>query len=121
MLITILISLGFLLLLGLIMIKGSYDRLHPNQVPELYQLPIVKLLLKWVIFVFIAYAGFLIFYSWKLFFVLLILGILTARFTTVIFWDVVLGAIFGDKRTRHQPQGGKRKTGLSSRKKSTIR
>lgn len=97
MLATLLISLGFLLLLGLLMIKGSYERLNGPEIPNLYQIPTVKLILKLSIFLFIAYAGFFIFYNWKLFLVLLVIGILTARFTTVVFWDVVLGALFSDK------------------------
>ncbi len=99
---TVLVSLGFLLLLGLIMIKGSYERLSTFDIPELYQVPTVNLLLKLSILLFIAYSGFFIFFNWKLFLILLVIGILTARFTTVVFWDVVLGAIFGDKTTRKQ-------------------
>ncbi|GAB6181339.1 hypothetical protein JCM14036_26580 [Desulfotomaculum defluvii] len=94
MLVPVLISLGFLLLLGLIMIKGSYERLNSREIPKLYQLPTVKQILKLSIFLFVTYAGFFIFYNWKLFLLLLIVGILTARFTTVIFWDIVFSAIF---------------------------
>ena len=107
MLATVLICLGFLLLLGLIMIKGSYERLNNQDVPPLYQVPKVNLILRLSIFLFIAYAGFFIFYNWKLFLVLLVVGILTARFTTVVFWDVVFGALFGEKNARHT--GNKRR------------
>lgn len=94
---TVLLALGFLLVLGLVMIKGSYERLPGKAIPEVYQEPKVKFLLKISIFLFIGYSGFMIFYNWKLFLCLLIGGILTARFSTVIFWDVVFGALFGQR------------------------
>ncbi|AQS59187.1 hypothetical protein [Desulforamulus ferrireducens] len=100
MLATVLISLGFLFLIGLIMIKGSYERLNNQDIPPVYQHPTVNFILRLSIFLFIGYAGFFIFYDWKLFLVLLVVGILTARFTTVVFWDVVFGALFGDKNAR---------------------
>lgn len=100
MLASVLISLGFLLLLGLIMIKGSYERLNNQERPELYQIPTVKQILKLSLFLFVAYAGFFIFYNWKLFLILLVVGILTARFTTVILWDILFSTIFGNRTSQ---------------------
>lgn len=102
MLATVFIALGFLLVLGLVMIKGSYERLQAKAIPEVYQVPTVKLILKISIFLFIAYSGFLIFFNWKLLLILLLGGILTARFTTVIFWDVFFGTVFREQATKIQ-------------------
>ncbi|SHE38329.1 hypothetical protein [Desulforamulus putei] len=90
----IIVSTVFLLILGLVMTKGTHEKDNIQETPLVYRNPTVQYILKLSILLFIGFSGFLLFYDWKLFIGLLFVGILTAKFTTIPIWDKLFYVLF---------------------------
>ncbi|MCL5780047.1 hypothetical protein P378_13375 [Desulforamulus profundi] len=110
----IIVSMVFLLILGLVMTKGIHDKDNIKETPLVYRNPTVQFILKLSILLFIGFSGFILFYNWKLFAGLLVGGILTAKFTTVWIWDKVFHALFAPQT---EPLQQKKAAGKEKSKK----
>lgn len=94
MTIKVVLSVMFLLIIGLVMVKGISEKDKLQNVHTVYSSNTVQFILRLSIWLFIGYAGFMLFYDWKLFLVLLFVGILTAKFTTVPLWHKFFSLFF---------------------------
>jgi hypothetical protein len=78
MIIDIILSIIFLLLLGLTIINGRYAKAGIGEKPLIYTSVVVQFFLNISMLAFIGLSIFLLFfYSWKLFLALLLIGFLT--------------------------------------------
>ena len=80
----ILLTVIFLVLLGLTMLKGRYVKAGIGEVPLVYKSVVVQFVLNISMLLFLGLSIFLIFfYSWKLFLLLLLIGFITEAFIIV--------------------------------------
>lgn len=87
----IILSIIFLALLGLTILKGRYFRAGIGETPLAYQSIIVQFILNIAFLLFFGLSIFLIFfYSWKMFLLLLLIGFITEAFIIVPMLERVL-------------------------------
>lgn len=80
----IVLSIVFLLLLGLTMLRGRYAKAGIGETPLVYESVVVQFILNIFVLLFLGLNIFLIFfYSWKLFLLLLLIGFVTEAFIIV--------------------------------------
>lgn len=85
------LSIAFLILLGLTMLKGRYVRAGIGETPLAYQSTIVQFILNISLLLFLGLSVFLIFfYSWKFFLLLLLIGFITEALIIVPLIERVL-------------------------------
>lgn len=80
----IVLSMGFLIVLGLAILQGRYAKAGVGETPLIYKSVIVQFILNISLLLFLGLSIFLIFfYSWKFFLILLLIGFLTEAFIIV--------------------------------------
>ncbi len=88
------LSVTFLVLLGLAILKGRYVRAGIGETPLMYKSVIVQFILNIAFLLFLGLCIFLIFfYSWKFFLLLLLIGFITEALVIVPLIERVLFTI----------------------------
>lgn len=95
MTVDIIISIIFLLLLGLTIINGKYSKAGIGEKPLAYKSVIVQFILNISTLVFIGLSIYLLFfYNWKLFLVLCFVGFLTESLIIIPIIEMGLSLLF---------------------------
>ena len=80
----IIVSTMFLIFLGLSIIKGRYAKAGIGEIPMIYESMFVQFILSISVLVFLGLSVFLLlFYSWKLFILLLAVGFIFENFIII--------------------------------------
>lgn len=104
MTIYIIISIIFLLLLGLTIIHGRYAKAGIGETPLLYQSVIIQFFLNISMLTFFGLSVFVLFYNWKLLLLLLLVGFLTENFIIIPIIERVLGLIYINLSSKDKKQ-----------------
>lgn len=84
------IPIAFLVLLGLTIIRGRYEKAGIGEIPLLYQSVVIQFFLNISFLLFLGLSLFLLFYKWKLFLMLLATGFLIEALVIVPIIEKVL-------------------------------
>jgi len=90
MITNIILSLIFLILLGLTILHGRHAKAGIGETPIIYQSVVVQFFLNIALIAFLLFSVFLIFFNWKLLLVLIVIGILIEGFIIVPIIEKVL-------------------------------
>lgn len=95
MTIDIILSVAFLILLGLTILSGRYTKAGIGETPSIYTSVIVKFVLNVSMLAFFSLSIFLLlFYSWELFLILLAVGFITEVFLIVPLLERIIRFLF---------------------------
>lgn len=90
MITNIILSLIFLILLGLTMLHGRHAKSGIGEKSIIYQSMVIQFFLNIALVAFLLLSVFLIFFNWKLLLILIVVGILTEGFIIVPIIEKVL-------------------------------
>lgn len=93
MIINSIISIVFLLLLGLVLIRGRYAKAGMGEAPLIYKSVVVQSFLDVSLIVFLVLVVSVLVYNWKLFILLLGIGLLTGALFVVPIIERVLAFV----------------------------